>query len=161
MNVITLVGRTTKDVDLRYTSSGKAVGTFNIAVNRQFKGSSGEKEVDFINCVIWDKSAENFANFVRKGYQVAINGRLQVRTYENNNGEKVWVTEVVVTNFTLLAQKNSDTSDIGNNQHNYPNNNQNSYNQSQNNFKDYRSNDEDPFLSSGQSIDISDDDLPF
>ena len=83
INNVVLTGRLTKDVDLRYTSSGTAVGSFSIAVDRQFKNQQGEKETDFINCVIWRKSAENFANFTRKGSLVGIQGRIQTRNYEN------------------------------------------------------------------------------
>src|SRR5690606_27453464 len=128
-----------------------------------------EKETDFINCVIWRKAAENFANFTRKGSLVGIQGRIQTRNYENQQGQRVYVTEVVVENFTLLESRSvteqrprgeSSDNSYGNNsfqsnQSNNQSNNQSYSNQSQNNFSDYNSN-EDPFLSSGQSIDISD-----
>lgn len=105
INNVVLVGRLTKDVDLRYTSSGTAVGTFALAVNRQFTNQAGEREADFINCVIWRKSAENFANFTRKGSLVGITGRIQTRNYDNQQGQRVYVTEVVADNFTLLESK--------------------------------------------------------
>ena len=175
INNVVLTGRLTKDVDLRYTSSGTAVGSFSSAVDRQFKNQQGEKETDFINCVIWRKSAENFANFTRKGSLVGIQGRIQTRNYENQQGQRVYVTEIVVENFTLLESRNvteqrprgeANSGGFQGNNNSYQSNKNNSYNnqsysnQSQNNFSDYNSND-DPFLSSGQSIDISDDDLPF
>ena len=105
INNVVLVGRLTKDVDLRYTSSGTAVGTFALAVNRQFTNQAGEREADFINCVMWRKSAENFANFTRKGSLVGITGRIQTRNYDNQQGQRVYVTEVVADNFTLLESK--------------------------------------------------------
>ncbi|GIC70588.1 single-stranded DNA-binding protein [Fructobacillus tropaeoli] len=105
INRVVLIGRMTKDVELRYTQSGTAVGSFTLAVNRPFKNNDGEREADFINAVIWRKPAENFANFTGKGAQVAIEGRLQTRNYENNQGQRVYVTEVVVDNFSLLESK--------------------------------------------------------
>lgn len=175
INNVVLTGRLTKDVDLRYTSNGTAVGSFSIAVDRPFKSQSGERETDFINCVIWRKAAENFANFTRKGSLVGIEGRIQTRNYENQQGQRVYVTEIVVDNFTLLESRSvteqrpretNSPSPVSN--YNQTNNQSNSNNQSsysnsnnqENSFNDYNSN-EDPFLSSGKSIDISDDDLPF
>lgn len=175
INNVVLTGRLTKDVDLRYTSNGTAVGSFTVAVDRPFKSQSGERETDFINCVMWRKAAENFANFTRKGSLVGIQGRIQTRNYENQQGQRVYVTEIVADNFTLLESRNvteqrpretespgptSSNNNNNSNQYNQ-NNNQSSYSSNQtNSFNDYNSN-EDPFLSSGQSIDISDDDLPF
>lgn len=181
INNVVLTGRLTKEVDLRYTSNGTAVGSFSMAVDRQFKNQQGERETDFINCVIWRKAAENFANFTRKGSLVGIQGRIQTRNYENQQGQRVYVTEIVVENFTLLESRsvteqrprgeNPSTGSGGYNDrgnsfqssnrgYNDSNNQSYSSNQSNNNFTDYNSND-DPFLSSGQQIDISDDDLPF
>ncbi|GAO99858.1 single-stranded DNA-binding protein [Fructobacillus ficulneus] len=105
INRVVLIGRMTRDVELRYTQSGVAVGSFSLAVNRAFKNNDGEREADFINAVIWRKSAENLANFTGKGAMVAIEGRLQTRNYENNSGQRVYVTEVVVDNFSLLENK--------------------------------------------------------
>ncbi len=105
INRVVLVGRLTKDVELRYTTSGAAAGSFTLAVNRQFTNSNGERETEFINGVIWRKSAENFANFTSKGSLVAVEGRLQTRNYENQQGQRVYVTEVVVDNFSLLESK--------------------------------------------------------
>jgi len=105
INRAVLVGRLTRDIELKYTTSGTAVGTFNLAVNRQFTNKDGEREADFINCVIWRKSAENLANFTHKGSLVGIEGRIQTRNYENQQGNRVYVTEVVVENFTLLEPK--------------------------------------------------------
>ena len=105
INNVVLVGRLTKDIDLKYTGSGTAVGTFNLAVNRNFTDQNGEKKSDFVNCVIWRKSAENMANFTRKGSLVGITGRIQTRNYDNQQGQRVYITEVVVENFTLLEPK--------------------------------------------------------
>ena len=92
INRVVLVGRLTKDPDLRYTQSGAAVATFTVAVDRQFTNQNGERGADFINCVIWRKAAENFANFTHKGSMIAVEGRLQSRSYENQQGNRGYVT---------------------------------------------------------------------
>lgn len=158
MNSVQLIGRLTKDLDLKYTSSGKAVATGTIAVNRRFKNASGEFEADFINIQIWDKSAENLANFTRKGSQVGINGRIQTRNYENKEGQRVYVTEVVVENFTLLEKK-SDNSQSTKNLSNNEQSRFDSTKTKKENYNDFN-NTRDPF-GNGQSIDIQDEDLPF
>lgn len=145
INNTTLVGRLTKDSDLRYTSDGTATATFSLAVNRPFKNAQGEYEADFIQCVIWRKSAENFANFTRKGSLVGITGRIQTRNYENKEGQRVYVTEVVAENFALLESKKDGAS--------------NGQTGQSNNRSSHQPND--PFSSHSESIDISDDDLPF
>lgn len=108
INNVTLVGRLTKDVELRYTPSNVAVGTFTLAVNRAFKNDNGEREADFINCVIWRKGAETLANYAKKGSQIGITGRIQTRNYENQQGQRVYVTEVIAENFALLDSRNSN-----------------------------------------------------
>ena len=110
INRVILTGRLTKDPDLRYTTSGDAVATFNLAVNRQFTAKNGEREADFISCVIWRKSAENFAKFTHKGSLVGVDGRIQTRNYENKQGNRVYVTEAVIENFSLLDPKNDNHS---------------------------------------------------
>lgn len=105
INRVVLTGRLTRDVDLRYTPSGAAVANFTLAVDRRFTNQAGERESDFINCVMWRKSAENFSNFTRKGSLVGIDGRLQTRNYENQQGQRVWVTEVVADDFSLLESR--------------------------------------------------------
>lgn len=102
INRATLTGRLTRDVELRYTQSGTAVATFNLAVDRRFKGQNNEREADFIQCVIWKKSAEVFAQYMHKGSLVGIEGRIQTRNYENQQGQRVYVTEVIVENFSFL-----------------------------------------------------------
>lgn len=92
----------TRDAELRYTPSNQAVATFSLAVNRDFKGQNGEREADFINCVIWRQQAENLANWAKKGALIGITGRIQTRNYENQQGQRVYVTEVVAEKFRLL-----------------------------------------------------------
>ena len=83
INNVVLVGRLTRDAELRYTSSNQAVATFSLAVNRNFKSQNGERETDFINCVIWRQQAENLANWAKKGALIGITGHIQTRNYEN------------------------------------------------------------------------------
>lgn len=174
INRAVLTGRLTRDVDLRYTPSGAAVGNFTLAVDRQFTNQNNEREADFINCVIWRKSAENFANFTHKGSLVGLEGRIQTRNYENQQGQRVYVTEVVVENFALLEPRSANNNNAGamNNDGGFgapagnapqntnpfgdPNTN-GAANTNQNNGQ----NQADPFANNGDSIDISDDDLPF
>ena len=99
LNNVVLIGRLTKDPELRYTPNNVAVATFNLAVNRRFKNNEVVHEADFINCVMWDKSAENLSNWIKKGNMIAITGRIQTRNYENQNGQRVYVTEVVAETF--------------------------------------------------------------
>src|SRR5690625_3952843 len=105
INTVTLVGRLTKDVDLRYTQNGKAVANFNIAVNRPFKNAQGEQEADFINCNSWGKQAENLANYMKKGSQIGVTGRINTRSYENQEGKRIFVTEVVADQVAFLESK--------------------------------------------------------
>lgn len=112
LNNVSLVGRMTRDAELRYTASNQAVATFTLAVNRNFKSQNGEREADFINCVIWRQQAENLANWAKKGALVGITGRIQTRNYENQQGQRVYVTEVVADNFQLLESQ----KERGNNQ---------------------------------------------
>ena len=105
LNNVSLVGRLTKDVDLRYTPSNVAVATFTLAVNRTFKNENGEREADFINCVMWRQQAENLANWAKKSALIGITGRIQTRSYDNQQGQRVYVTEVVAEQFQLLESK--------------------------------------------------------
>jgi single-strand DNA-binding protein len=107
INKVILTGRLTKDVELKYTPSGVAVGTFSLAVNRPFKNEKGESETDFINCVVWRKQAETMANHLKKGSLIGVDGRLQTRSYENNEGKRIFVMELIVENFTFLESKNT------------------------------------------------------
>lgn len=105
INNVVLVGRLTKEPDLKYTGNNSAVTTFTLAVNRNFKNQSGDREADFINCVIWRKPAETLANYCRKGSLIGVIGRIQTRNYENQQGQRVYITEVVCDNFQMLESK--------------------------------------------------------
>ncbi|KAF1125760.1 single-stranded DNA-binding protein [Streptococcus agalactiae] len=169
MNNVVLVGRLTRDVELKYTQSNVAVATFTLAVNRPFKNEAGEREADFINCVIWRQSAENLANWCKKGALIGITGRIQTRNYENQQGQRVYVTEVVAESFQLLESRKDNSQGAPQNNQGYqqPNNN---YQQSQNN-QSYQQQSSQGFKQGQQGsffdgmttnpVDISDDDLPF
>lgn len=171
INNTVLVGRLTRDPDLRYTSNGIAAASFTLAVNRNFTNASGEREADFINCVIWRKAAENLANYARKGILIGITGRIQTRNYENQQGQRVYVTEVVADNFQLL-EKRQDNSGGGYQNNQQGNYNQNNFNNTQNQNQTFRQSsmpgldergfntDSEPFGRSNK-IEINDDDLPF
>jgi len=109
MNKVILIGRLSRDPELRHTTSGTPVCQINIAINRPVSQDK-EPETDFINVVIWNKQAENVAKFVNKGGQVAVEGRIQTRSYENNEGKKTYVTEVIASNVEFLQTKKNDTS---------------------------------------------------
>ena len=109
MNHVTLLGRLTRDPELKYTQSGKAFTKFSIAVTREFN----RDEADFINCIAWDKRAETICEYLRKGKRIALQGRLSVRSYEQN-GETKWMTEVVVDKFDFIDYQKSDTEDNDN-----------------------------------------------
>lgn len=138
LNSICLVGRLTKNAELKYVNDSMAVATFTLAVNRNFKGQNGEREADFINCVIWRQQAENLANWAKKGALIGITGRIQTRNYENQQGQRVYVTEVVADSFQLLESKKDRE-----------NNSQPTVDSHQN------------FARQAEPMDISDDDLPF
>lgn len=144
LNSVALTGRLTKDVDLRYTQSGTAVGSFIIAVDRQFRSANGNRETDFISCAIWRKSAENLTKFTHKGSLIGVEGHIQTRTYDNAQGNKVYVTEVIVENFALLEPRQASQD----NQQRAANNPASAI---QGNS----------FANNSQPIDVGDDDLPF
>lgn len=167
MNKVFLIGRLTRDPELRYTGSNTAVATFSLAVNRNFTNANGEREADFINIVVWRKQAENVKNYLSQGTQVAIDGRIQTRSYDDQNGQKRYVTEVVADNVEFLGSKGSS-----NNMNMNANSNGSAPAQSNNagptpydfgattepKTTDVDSN---PFADFGSSIEISDDELPF
>lgn len=107
INNVTLIGRLIRDPKLQYTNSNIATAQFNIACNRNFKNSNGEYEADFINCVMWRDQAERFCEWTRKGMLVGITGRIQTRSYDGNDGKRVYVTEVVVENFQVLEKRDN------------------------------------------------------
>ncbi|EAD0538185.1 single-stranded DNA-binding protein [Listeria monocytogenes] len=159
MNRVVLVGRLTKDPDLRYTPAGAAVATFTLAVNRPFKNAQGEQEADFIQCVVWRKPAENVANFLKKGSMAGVDGRIQTRNYEDNDGKRVFVTEVVAESVQFLDSKNNNAEGATSNNYqsevNYSNNNKTS------SYRADTSQNSDSFANEGKPIDINPDDLPF
>ena len=108
LNRVILIGRLTKDPEMRYTPAGVAVTQFTLAVDRRLQHSQGEREADFIPVVTWRQLAETCANYLRKGRLTAVEGRIQVRNYENNEGKRVYVTEVIADNVRFLESGNRD-----------------------------------------------------
>ncbi|EAG7903799.1 single-stranded DNA-binding protein [Listeria monocytogenes] len=159
MNRVILVGRLTKDPDLRYTPAGAAVATFTLAVNRPFKNGQGEQEADFIQCVVWRKPAENVANFLKKGSLTGVDGRVQTRNYEGNDGKRVYVTEIVAESVQFLESKNNNAEGATSNNYqgeaNYSNNSKTTP------YRADSSQKKDSFADEGKPIDINEDDLPF
>ncbi|HAC0712887.1 TPA_asm: single-stranded DNA-binding protein [Listeria monocytogenes] len=159
MNRVVLVGRLTKDPELRYTPAGVAVATFTLAVNRPFKNGQGEQEADFIQCVVWRKPAENVANFLKKGSLAGVDGRVQTRNYEGNDGKRVYVTEIVAESVQFLEPKNNHvegfTSNNNQNRSKYSNDSQTS------SYRADSSQNNNVQPENSKPINISDDDLPF
>jgi single-strand DNA-binding protein len=108
LNRVVLIGRLTKDPELRYTPNGVAVASFTLAVDRNYKNSQGEKETDFIPCVVFRQLAELCANYLAKGRLAAVDGRIQVRSYDGQDGQKRWVTEVLGENVRFLSPKDNN-----------------------------------------------------
>ena len=167
LNNVVLVGRMTKDPELRYTPNNQAVATFSLAVNRNFKGQNGEREADFINCVAWEKTGETIAEYFRKGSQIGVQGRLSVRSYEQN-GENKWIAEVIVEKFDFIGSNNpsngggSYSHNNSNNNYNSSNyNNNNNYNNSHNHDNQSQHSDNKPFAGNSGNSDDSDEDFPF
>ena len=148
MNKSIIIGRLTRDPEMRTTTSGTNSTTFTVAVSRNYTGANGERETDFLNCVAWRKQAENIAKYCTKGSQVAVEGRIQTRSYDAQDGTKRYVTEIIADNVTFLGGRGSnvpsednyvggsssvDTTDIS----------------------------EDPFKDFCEEVALSDDDLPF
>lgn len=155
MNNANLVGRLTRPVDLRYTQTGIAYGSFTLAVTRKYKNKDGEREADFINCVIWKKGAELLSNYTQKGSLIGVSGPIQTRSYDNQQGQRVYVTEVLVENFDFLESRKNDADGFSN----AGNINTQNFNKNQNlggNFEN-----SDPFMSNGDVFNVQEDDLPF
>lgn len=148
MNKAILIGRLTKDPEMRTSSSGVSATTFTLAVNRTFTNQNGEKETDFINCVAWRKQAENIAKYCVKGSQVACEGRIQTRSYDAQDGSKRYVTEVIVENCTFLSPSSNS-------------NNKDKTGPTDSEIVQAVMNDEDPYKDFGNEVALSDDDLPF
>jgi single-strand DNA-binding protein len=160
INNVVLVGRLTKAVDLRYTSNGTAYASFTVAVERNFKNQNGEKETDFINCVMWRKPAENLANYTKKGSLIGVEGRIQTRNYENQQGQKVYVTEVLAENFSLLEARNA-TSQLEGSREGFEGGHVNTFNGNKNANTGGNFANNDQFNIEGDVFNVQDDDLPF
>lgn len=169
INRVVLVGRLTKDPEYRVTPSGTSVATFTLAINRNFTNADGERQADFINCVVFKKQAENVNNYLKKASLAGIEGRLQSRSYDNQEGRKVFVTEVICDSVQFLEPKNSQNNANTNAQQtNYNQATNTSYNQNnvapgQNNANNgyTQQSQPNPFANATGPIDIQDDDLPF
>ncbi|MEK9200204.1 single-stranded DNA-binding protein [Ureibacillus sp. 179-F W5.1 NHS] len=187
INRVVLVGRLTKDPELRYTPSGVPMTRFTIAVNRTFSNQQGEREADFIGCIAWRKQAENLANFMKKGSLIGVEGRIQTGSFEGQDGKRVYTTDVVADSVQFLEPRNTGGGagmpnqqyggrpQYGGNQPAYSTSQPNqqfgsaeqdpfaSYPQAQpsGNQQNYTRVDEDPFASSKGPIEVSEDDLPF
>ncbi|MNJ40865.1 Single-stranded DNA-binding protein ssb [compost metagenome] len=156
LNRVILIGRLTRDPELRYTPSGVAVTQFTIAVDRPFTSQGGEREADFIPVVTWRQLAETCANYLRKGRLTAVEGRIQVRNYENNEGKRVYVTEVIADNVRFL-ESSRENGGAGNG----PREEQSFGGGNTSRSNNFSKGNQDPFSDDGKPIDISDDDLPF
>ncbi|ECB9822865.1 single-stranded DNA-binding protein [Listeria monocytogenes] len=152
INRVVLVGRLTREPELRYTPNGIAVVTFTLAVNRTRTDKDGNRVADFINCIAWRKTAENIANYVKKGHQMGLDGQITTRNYEGKDGKRVYVTEVLAESVEFLEPRNDARNAIPEESDAPPvkPNNQKPSNQPS-----------DPFARETKPIDISDDDLPF
>lgn len=148
MNKAIIIGRLTRDPEMRTTTSGINSTTFTVAVSRNYTNQNGERETDFINCVAWRKQAENIAKYCTKGTQVAVDGRIQTRSYDAQDGTKRYVTEIIADNVTFLSRAGSQTT---------------SDNMSAGSQNDIATTNvtEDPFKDFGNEVTLSDDDLPF
>ena len=157
MNKAFLIGRLTRDPELRYSSSNAAIVNFSIAIDRQYTNNQGQRETDFINIVAFQKQAENIKKYVFKGSLVAVDGRIQTRKYEDKDGKRVYVTEVVADRVQFLDSKNSNnTSMVNDNEPDVsPADFQNNDDLKETNVSD------DVFADFGSSIEISDDDIAF
>jgi len=155
LNRVILIGRLTRDPELRYTPSGVAVTQFTLAVDRPFTNQQNQREADFIPIVTWRQLAETCANYLRKGRLTAVEGRIQVRSYDNNEGRRVYVTEVVADNVRFLESPNSaaNRDEFGGGSA--------GGGSGGNRYGGTRDDNQDPFSDDGKPIDISDDDLPF
>ena len=153
MNKVFLIGRLSRDPELRHTGSGTAVCQINVAISRPVSQGS-EPQTDFINVVVWNKQAENVAKYLAKGRQIAVEGRIQTRNYDNNEGKRTYVTEVIASNVEFLGSANDNnrtTSNAGFDENPF----------AAEPVMDTTSVDNDPFASFGEKVEISDNELPF
>ncbi len=157
MNKVMLIGRLTRDPELRYTGSNLPVATFTLAVNRNFTNQAGEREADFLNVVVWRKQAENIKNYLTQGSQVAVEGRIQTRSYDDQEGKKRYITEIIADNVQFLDTKSARENQVVGSNDNFNDVTPNDFptNMETTNVKN------DPFSDFGANIEISDDELPF
>lgn len=161
LNRVVLVGRLTRDPEMRITPSGVAITRFTLAVNRSFKDASGEQKADFINIVAFRKQAENVANYVKKGSLVGVDGRIQTGSYEGQDGKRVYTTDVVAESIQFLEPRNAQEGSNNQSNGNYRPPQQN-VPQAQNNGQNYTRIDEDPFANNAPGgYQPKEDDLPF
>ncbi len=156
MNKVFLIGRLSRDPELRHTTSGTAVCQINVAISRPV-AQGKEPETDFINVTVWNKPAENVARYLSKGRQVAVEGRIQTRSYDNNEGKKTYVTEVIASNVEFLGSAN----DTSRRENMVPDDNPFDIDMSQAPAPETTSVDNDPFANFGEKVEISDSELPF
>lgn len=149
MNKVILIGRLSQDPEMRTTPNGVATTTFSVAVSRNFTNQNGERETDFFRCVAWRKQAENIAKYCQKGSQVAVEGRLQNRNYEAQDGTRRYVTEVIADNVSFLGSRGDASSSNS------------SAPQEMGNDVEINEASNDPFADFGEEVTLSDDDLPF
>lgn len=171
INRVVLVGRLTKDPELKYTQNGIAVTRFTLAVNRTFTNQQGQREADFINCVTWRRQAENTANFLRKGSLAGIEGRIQTSNFEGKDGNRVFMTEVVADSVQFLEPRSANQGGDGGfapspgqgapSQGNYQQQQPSYQSNQQPSQQNYTNMNDDPFSSNSGPLEISDDDLPF
>ncbi|PKE26139.1 single-stranded DNA-binding protein [Macrococcoides caseolyticum] len=159
LNRVVLVGRLTKDPEYRVTPSGVAIASFTLAVNRTFTNAQGERQADFINCIVFRKQADNVNTYLHKGSLAGVDGRLQSRSYDNQEGRRVFVTEVVCESVQFLEPKNSRNG--GDHYDDYPQAQKtNDYAEREKKAQETMPGNN-PFANADGPIDISDDDLPF
>ena len=151
LNRVILIGRTTRDVDFRRTSNGTPVATFTLALDNRYVLKDGKPTTDFINCVAWNKTAETMDKYVKKGMLIAIEGRLQTRNYENKDGNRVYVTEVVCDNMRMLESRNNSSNSTY----------LEDYEPANNGYTKDENNDSGVNDTNSVEFNISEDDLPF
>lgn len=162
MNKVILIGRLARDPEMRTTATGISVTRFTVAVSRPGTSQNGQPQTDFISCVAWRRQAENIARYCTKGSQVAVDGRIQTGSYDGQDGQRRYTTDIVADNVTFLGSRTSNNDGVG------FGNNDSSYSQPMPNYNEPQMNSmpttdvsEDPFKDFGEEIALSDDDLPF
>jgi|SRR5690625_2913660 len=165
LNRVVLAGRLTRDPELRYTPSGIAVARFTVAINRPYRNQQGEQKADFINCVAWRKQAENLANYMRKGSLVGVDGRVQTDSYDNQEGQRVFVTEILAENVYFLESRGASQQRTDMDDFSRSDSYQRQPSASPQTNQPYEQQDQSapshPMENDGEQVDISDDDLPF